>query len=283
MTVELHTLDYPDSRQMTTEQNLRVNPVGFDRNITRKPDRYIHLFSISQKPLKIERPPLYPLLKIPPCPKDKPWIKVASIPDPHPQAIKDEDKGRIVLAPDPIDYSGLRVAVDLIDSNNLGYSLDWSCPEDAIAIVQTGAGCNLAQQGVFLDFSETPSDQELAKAKNRRHKYYEALRMNANLLEKTDAKKLANEVFFNEDYHFMADYFGLEYSWHSAMSQTVECKNCGERIKENIAFHKGSDGMDCVLDWKRYFLAGKCDKEKYDSVMALLEPKPKASGAAART
>ena len=276
MAFELHTLDYQDSKEMTARENLRVNPTGLDRNLTRKPDRYIYIFSVSQKTLKIERPPLYPNLTIPAVKKGQKWVLAAAIPDPQPQAIKDEDKGRIVLAPDPIDYSGLRVAVDLIDPNNLGYSLDWSCPEDAVAFVQTGAGCNLALQGVFLDFTPGPSEAELEKAMKRRHKYYDGLRRNATLLEKTDPKKLANEVFFNEDYHFMADYFGLEYSWHSALNQTVECPNCGERIKEGIAFHGTGDSI-CIIDPKRAFLAGKISKKQYDEILAV-----QSSGGSAR-
>src|ERR1700743_3048957 len=276
MAFELHTLDYQDSKEMTARENLRVNPTGMDRNLTRKPDRYIYIFSVSQKPLKIERPPLYPNLTIPAVKKGQKWVLPAAIPDPQPQAIKDEDKGRIVLAPDPIDYSGLRVAVDLIDPNNLGYSLDWSCPEDAVAFVQTGAGCNLALQGVFLDFTPEPSEAELEKALKRRHKYYDGLRRNATLLEKTDPKKLADEGFFNEDYHFMADYFGLEYSWHSALNQTVACQNCGERIKEGIAFHGAGDTI-CIIDPKRAFLAGKISKKQYDEILAV-----QSSGGSAR-
>jgi hypothetical protein len=283
MAFTLHDLGYEDSKNLTSTENRKRG--GFDRNLSLRPEGYVYVFSVSQKAFLVERPPLFPKFVIPACPKDREYIEVAKIPNPYPQAIMDWDKEKVVRAPDEVDNSGVRVAIDLIDPNNLGYTLDWSCPADAVAFVQTGAGTNLARQGVFIDLSPEPSKEELEKAKKRRHGYYEGLRVNANLLEKTRPKDLATEVFFNDDYHMMADYFGLEYAWHAKLSQKYECPNCGDSIAIGIAFHKTNEG-DCVIDWKRYFLAGRCTKQQYDEVMAVFETekgRKRASGEAARS
>ena len=265
MSFDLHTLDNdrPELGDKSSDALTRMSniPVGaIDRNLTRKPDRYIYLFTVSKRGFTIERPPLFPRIKVPACGPQERYKLFQAIPDPVIQPIMDWDKGKNVAAPDPPD--GVRVAVDLIDPNNLANSLDWVCPEYAVAEVQQGSGCNLANQGLFFDYTPIPSEQELVKAEKRRHDYYERLRMNADMLEKTNPKELALAVFFNNDYHQMADYFGLEYSWHRVMSVMASCPNCGDKIKQGVGFHKTDFGV-CIIDWQAAVKAGI---KKYEDV-----------------
>ncbi len=287
--MQLHTLENDDpalgeksSKVLTEAQNRVWTGGGIDRNITRKPDRYIYLFTISKRSFIIERPPLFPRINVPACEPQEQYKLFFALPDPVMQTIMDWDKGRNIAAPDPPD--AVRVAVDLINPNNISQDLDWACPEYAMATVQQGAGMNLADQGLFFDYDPVPSKKELKKAEARRHNYYNRLRMNADRLQVTNPKEMAQEVFFNNDYHLMADYFGLEYPWHKVMTIMATCPNCGEKIKQGVGFHKSEFGI-CVLDWRVAVEAGiktRADVPEGKEFWGPGRPPNKASGVSAR-
>src|ERR1700678_2406309 len=118
--MELHTLDNDNpalgeksSRVLTEAQNRMWSGGGIDRNITRKPDHYVYLFTVSKRAFTIERPPLFPHITVPACGPQEEWKLFMAVPDPVMQPIMDWDKGRNVAAPDPPD--AVRVAVDLIN------------------------------------------------------------------------------------------------------------------------------------------------------------------------
>jgi hypothetical protein len=62
------------------------------------------------------------------------------------------------------------------------------------------------------------------------------------------------------DHHLAAEMFGQDVDWHKVTTPKIECPNCGEKIKEGIAFHY-SNGQKCILDWERAWLAGAVKKE----------------------
>ena len=80
----------------------------------------------------------------------------------------------------------------------------------------------------------------------------------ANGLLRSDPKKL--QEVLNLDHHLAAEMFGIDVDWHRVTTPKIECPNCGEKIKEGIAFHY-QNGNRCVLDWERAYLAGAVKKE----------------------
>jgi ribosomal protein S27AE len=55
--------------------------------------------------------------------------------------------------------------------------------------------------------------------------------------------------------------FSIDVDWHKLTTPKIECPNCGEKIKEGIAFHY-SNGRICVLSWERAYLAGAVKKDE---------------------
>lgn len=68
----------------------------------------------------------------------------------------------------PLEISGVRVAVDLINPDNLGTDLDALVPpEQSFSI-----GNDLARKGVFYSLTKPPADRDVVAAENRLRKYY---------------------------------------------------------------------------------------------------------------
>jgi hypothetical protein len=119
--------------------------------------------------------------------------------------------------------------------------------------------CNLTRQGVFASMNEVPTEEELQKAEARRLAYYKVIFEQANGLLRSDPKKL--QEVLGLDHHLAAEMFGVDVDWHRVTTPKIECPNCGEKIKEGIAFHY-SNGNRCVLDWERAYLSGAVKKDE---------------------
>jgi len=52
--------------------------------------------------------------------------------------------------------------------------------------------------------------------------------------------------------HFAMDYQGKQAKWHMASAHMMSCPNCGELVKEGIAYHKNDFGEKCIIDAERY-------------------------------
>lgn len=242
------------SKQQTLEANISTwyDPT-IDINLLREPKRFVHIYTVSKRDFFIQRPPLFPGLKVPACAASDRYRKVASIPDPFNQAVQDVNNGRMVGTA----HDGLRVAIDLVNPNNITTNFDWEVPVEALNLIATGHGCDLSQQGVFISLSDPPQEIQITKAEAKRRKYYEFLRTTIDQQTEKDALTL---VAGNIDFHLMADFFGLTYPWHKVMTAFVTCANCQERVPEGAAFHKLGDSI-CVLDWKKAVSAGIKKKE----------------------
>ena len=62
------------------------------------------------------------------------------------------------------------------------------------------------------------------------------------------------------DHHMAAEMFGIDVEWHRVMTPKIECPQCGEKIKDGVAFHF-TNGTRCILDYERAYLAGAIKKE----------------------
>lgn len=229
----------PTSQALAGDLNLPI--AGIDPNLVRKPEYYVHLYTVSKREFTISQPPLFPKVVVPACKEGERYTLVCSIPHPMQQLDREGAVGELIVRGHTAEY----VAASLVNPNNP--SLD----QDAVINPQfvLGIGVDLTCQGVFWTRNHPPTEQEIAKAEGRREKYYRGLMERARTLEISNPKEL--EQLITQDFHMAADYFGEERAWHKKMSRTVECPNCGDSIKAGIAFHRSSAGVLCIIDPSR--------------------------------
>ena len=64
-------------------------------------------------------------------------------------------------------------------------------------------------------------------------------------------------------HHFAADYLGISAPWHTPMHHMVSCPNCGDPVREGIAYHKNAFNEKCIID-----------PERYAKLISIAQPKP---------
>ena len=226
-----------------------------DPDEMRQPQYTVYLHTISKR--AHEQPnPVYGNVIVPACPKDKRYLTFMSITHPVAQWTVDPDNVSGPLKPKYCNATGL--ALSICNTSYVGTDLG---VQDAIppdwAQISSGE-CNLTRQGVFASMNEVPTDIELQKAEARRLAYYKFRFEEANGLLRSNPRQLQEILIL--DHHMAAEMFGVDVEWHRVMTPKVECPQCGEKIKEGIAFHY-TNGQRCVLDFERAYLAGAIKKE----------------------
>lgn len=226
-----------------------------DPDQVRKPEYTVFLHSISKR--SFEQPhPIYRNIIIPACPKDKRYITFMRIN--HPIMIATVDPDNASGPPKYIFENAKRAALCVCNPSYVGLDLKaQDTPPPDWAQIASGE-CNLTRQGVFASMNEIPTEDELKKAEDRRLAYYRMRFEEANGLLRSDPKKL--QEVLGIDHHLAAEMFGQDVDWHKITTPKIECPNCGDKIKEGIAFHY-TNGARCVLDWERAYLAGAVKKE----------------------
>lgn len=224
---------------------------ALDLTAFRAPDYFVHIFTVSKRAFLQLSPPLYPRLNIPACGPDERFRKVIRVM--HPMQQVEQNPHEPSGEPAIYIHDGRRVAMNLCNPANT--SLDQDLVLDPWYML--GVGNDLTRQGVFWSLNETPTEQELQSAEKRRDNYLQKILQNIDKLESSDPKSVAEVL--TEDHHLACERFGEERSWHRAMSTKVVCPNCGDKIKQGVAFHK-NDGILCVNDWERAYRAGAVKK-----------------------
>ena len=238
-------------------ETLSARPIAgyIDPDQMRKAEYTVYLHSISRR--SFEQPhPIYRNVIIPACPKDKRSVMFMRITHPvHIQTIDPDNPS----GPTIWKYENAkRAALCVCNPSYVGADLNaQEKPIPTWAQIASGES-DLTRQGVFASMNETPTEEELTRAEKRRLEYYKFRFEEANALERSDPKKLQEILIL--DHHMAAEMFGVDVNWHRVVSPKIECPQCGERVKEGLAFHY-NNGMICVLDWERAWLAGAVKKE----------------------
>lgn len=230
-------------------------PLYLDPDQLRRVEYTVYLHSISKR--SFEQPhTIYRNVVVPACPKDKRYVTFFRVN--HPVQIPTVDPDNVSGPPIIRIENAKRVALGICNPSFVG--ADLAIQDRAIEdqyLISSGE-CDLTRQGVFASMNEIPTEEELAKAENRRLTYYKMRFEEANGLLRSDPKRL--QEVLGIDHHLAAEMFGQDVDWHKVTTPKVECPNCGEKIKEGIAFHY-SNGQKCILDWERAWLAGAVKKE----------------------
>jgi len=232
------------SESMTKANNRNFNYTMQDYLYSRKPDFWVYLYNVSEQSFDVFRPPLFANIHIPGRTRGEVYVTAARLPSPllAPQGSVDTDE----ISTQLLDTR--RVLMDVCNPDNL--SLD----QNSVIAKPTNIGNNLSQRGVFWSLNNPPTEEEIKAATLRMEKHFNTVLEKMKALETSDPKALLEAL--SPEAHTAADYFGVETSWHGRRSKPMDCPQCGERIKQGVAFHKTDEGGLCVLDWARTVKAG---------------------------
>lgn len=235
------------------KKGIQENMAGFnwqsDPNMIRKPDYFIYMFNVGAKSHEVCRPPQMPRVQIPGIKPGEKFRMAFKIPNTVNQMWADPDNG----SPRIHGEHGERVAMDMINPNNLGIDQDAEIDQSKVL----SAGNDLSKYGVFWSRNEVPTELELTAARKRMEKFYRELLRRADQLA-TNGKR--DEI--TDDMHMAADYFQYQAAWHVQVEVPLACPQCGENIKQGVAYHKNSMDVICVIDWKRTVASGAKKKEE---------------------
>ena len=236
--------------------NAREKSIYLDPDQMRRAEYTVYLHSISKR--SFEQPhPIYRNVVIPACPKDKRYITFMLITHPVQIATVDPDN-----VSGPLKWffeNAKRAALCVCNPSYVGNDLDVQDKEIANQYQIASSESNLTQQGVFASLNEIPTEEELKKAEGRRTAYYKRIFEEMNGLFRADPKTAQERL--GTDHHLAAEMFAIDVDWHKLTTPKIECPNCGEKIKEGIAFHRVNGDL-CVLDWERAYLSGAIKKDQ---------------------
>jgi hypothetical protein len=263
-----------DANQQTSGPNKVGEMQAAPTNIVINPDNmhnaeyYVYLHTISKRYF-MQPNAVYGEVLVPACPKDKRYITFMSIPHPTyiPTADPNNPGGETIMKQE----HGRRMALSVCDPAYMGNDLSVQDTAVSAATRLSSSNFNLTREGVFASMNKVPTEEELLKAEARREAYYH------QCLDEADALQLSNprmlQEILTQDHHMAAEYFGVEKPWHSINVAKIECPNCGEKIKQGIAFHY-NNGHPCILDWENAWLAGAVKKEDIPEPRRWWQPDP---------
>jgi hypothetical protein len=279
------------ARTLTQESNMQtVRLTDFSGNayLDRQPEYYLSVFNIAPKQFVVNRPPQFSTIVFARCPEGQPWAKVATIPDIVGEKWVNADSGKI----DTNGIPGEKFATDLVNPSNLGINVWQEVTDEQMTWIDGGTN-DLTRRGVFWSRNEVPGRtclmhggcgelmecpvckrgtlDELHLAKSRMEKHYKQL-----LLQADQYQREGHMREIGPEHHMAGDYFHVRSPWHVVAELPSSCPNCGDAIKEGVAFHVNAVGAICVLPtqdaWKRTVTAGVKKKSEVPEELRWWEP-----------
>lgn len=194
------------------------------------------------------------------CLKGERYVLCGSIPDPPQQLAVDAERGGWRVEVEPRDEAGWRAAIDLLNPNNPSTDPYAQLGPNAAAYYSTGENVNLIKYGLFPSLNDPPTEAELLRAEKCRDDAYAALVDEAFQEQASNPQGFRAWLRAHPDINIAMDALGVEADWMNKVEMKVACPNCGERIRQGVAFHV-SNGKDCIVDWKKAYEAGRVKRE----------------------
>lgn len=244
--------------RMTEGENMKtvhLIDLRADANASRPPDYYLSVYNIAHREFEICRPPQFSLMRLPACPPDQPYLKVATIANIINEKWIDADTGDLRYR----GMTGERFAMDMINPCNIGIDMWMQVNNEELTWVDGGSDNN-AVRGLFWTRNDPPADWELAKSREWLEGFYRQKLEQARRYGQSEKTK--DQI--GPEHHLAASYFRIREGWHTVAELPSMCPNCGEALPlASVAYHRNSMGDKCVLDWKRTVESGAM---KYDDV-----------------
>lgn len=274
--------DSPQSSSMATGENAKYHQQYLDRNLLRKPDSYVYIFSVSKRDFASAHPLIRVGVRA--CAPDQRYRLVVKLPDPYQWPDIEQINGRVVAAND----DARRIAQDYCFPANTSLDQDIRVPDANIF----GIGNNLTKQGVFWVTEEDctfavddkkhenpiPPEASIAKAEKRLNDYYAFLLEQARTLEISAPAQLQYEI--TQDHHMAAEAAGVQTSWHRAFERMIECPTCGEKKAGKKLIHKSEFGFcidPSIEGWKLAVNSGLKTKDQVPEEFTWWKADPRAA------
>ncbi len=246
------------------------NPILSGRSM-RPPLRLIYLFSVAKRSFEI-RHPLFQRLQLKGCEEGERYVLCTAFGDPVPQACPDQERGGVRVD----DNDGWMVAIDLLCPGN--FTMDPYVGVANPTFFENRNGTNLIAEGVFCSLNEKPEEQEIRRAEDARDKHYRFLTKEALKLAAKSTKHLNEFIDRYPDVHIAMDALGISAPWHTLNVVTFPCPNCGDAIKQGIAFHKSSvTDRICVIDAMKAYKAKAITRDECEELTGEKLPGRRAS------
>ncbi len=252
---------------LTKSEMRKANPenfnVFFNSHAVRDPKRLIYIHSVAKRSFGPIAHTLFPKLTLPGCISGERYVTCATIGDPIPQASPDQERGGTRVD----EHDAWRSCIDLLNPNNPTNDPYWNNAASVPAYMGTSTGCDLIAQGVWPSLNKIPPEDEIKRAEKARDDRYRAMTQNAIRLASKSRKELNDYLVDHPDVHEAMDSLGLRADWHQTAEVKESCPNCGDDIRQGIAFHQSTAGVLCIIDPERALKAGAIDREKFESLI----------------
>lgn len=258
---------------LTVDEMRKANSENFNVVLggrrMRQPDRIIYIHSVAKRDFPV-RTFLFPRLNLKGCSGGERYVTCTTLPDPVLQPSPDQERGGTRVD----EHDGWRAAIDMLNPSNL--TADPYTGSDNPSFYGNRNGTNLIAEGFWPSFNEEPTEEEIRRAERHRDSRFRYLTAEAMRLAAVSTRELNEFLQRFPDTHMAMDALGLAAPWHQKNDVRAVCPNCGEPIKQGVAFHKLGD-IICVLDPERAFKAGAITREKYED-LAGIEPAKRGPG-----
>jgi hypothetical protein len=215
----------------------------------------IYIYNTLDMAHVIEQPPLFGHMHIPACPKGKKFIYTVIaryVKIPYEDYARSERRYEI--------EDGRWSATSLLNPS-VHPASPWESQFRERTTHGDQTGNNLNAFGVFWSLTK-PDDpkleQEIEMITRGRDGRSGVLKTRRDLVAEGERLNAVpkNRELITPRMHFAMDYLGLKAEWHMLHEHMVNCPNCGELIREGLAYHRNAFNEKCVVDWRRTVEAG---------------------------
>ena len=259
------TVGFGDKRTQAAMRG--ANPDNFNiivsGHMMRDPRRLIYIHSVSRRSFLVKGRMFFPNFLMAGCENGERSVLCGAIPDPISQPRPDIENGGTRIN----EHDGWRVTCDLLNVNNLtGNPYSGDNNPDFYA---NRSGQNYISEGLWPSLHKIAPEEEIKAAEGRRDRHYRYLTKEATRLAAVSTKELNEFLQTYPDTHIAMDALGMSANWHSLSIVKVSCPNCGDDIKQGLAFHRSSvtDRL-CVIDAERAYRAKAITKDERDELLS---------------
>ena len=206
------------------------------------PTYKLYIYNVLELEHEVNQPPAFPRFIIPPKPKDKKFSVIL-----FPNFVKEryEKPGSVEYFFKHVD--GRKYATTLLNPAAFP-GINWNAQlqnwrsNDQFGNNYNSFGCFWSLKG-----PEDPElEAELQQFRTIARKTLEALIRQGEYLYNS---KKENEI--TPLMHFAMEHLHKTAPWHMESYLMVDCPNCGEPVKEGVAYHRNSFGERCIIDVAR--------------------------------
>lgn len=266
----------PASEYTQQEQMRRNSRAPMMLEVADQPEQseVLYIYNVVNKEHVINQPPFFPHLFIPACSPGKEFVSTVM-----PRFILERYENIVRSEWSYKRVDGRKYATSLLNPS-VHPASPWEAQFTEPKTHGDQAGNDLNALGCFWSLTvptNLPKLREEIKLAKKRvlSKMRELVTEGEKLAAAGDLKSIAPM------HHFSMDYLGLSAPWHMAHDHMVDCPNCGDKIKEGLAYHRNAFNEKCIIDWERTYLAGAVKKEDVPAEKRWWDEAPVAEVAAA--